>query len=356
MITINQIKFRNALKCAGITAQRNAAHSILSHVLLSAANNTLTVQRTNLTAQITASCPCTGHIDPTAVPAAELLASCAQLNTSITLRQDCETITVNGCLRLPALPADNFPLAGEPGTEIAAINTGTALYDWINKVFHAAAEGDVRAALNGVQLSVDGSMIGLAATNSAVFSSYDVAAATVIAGTWDGIIPHASAVRLTKFLRSAKGDAVLTLYRNGIRVSMAHGVFQTALIDATYPDTQRLEHLTKEDGPTVEVNRKELVELLKTPAKFSGKFSRVSLQLSGQRTLELTAEAYFAEIGTTSKGQFNRVILNAKYLHAALLAMDGETVCLLQPPSRNGRVVATRGVDENHRTVIAVMI
>lgn len=175
--------------------------------------------------------PCIGSLDVCA-NAALFKGFCERAGEEVDLRHaDGRMTLMSGKVKavLKTLPGTDFPSA-KPVDGVQATIVGVDLSRMIADVAHASARNDVRYQLNGIAIQSTGDMFHVVATNGYTFAGHSVKHDSK-AGQC--ILPIDIAERLPKIVMA-------DILERGIVFHCEGGTIWSSVIDAAYPDWQRI--------------------------------------------------------------------------------------------------------------------
>jgi len=224
---------------------------ILSHVMISAAADGVTMTATDTEAQITSVPDPNGY---TVETPGVVCAPARKLFDIIRLMPDAAEVSIEvidarlnvtagrSKFRLLTLPADSFP-AFDPGDVTTTITLPRArLQRALDATAHAMGVDDVRNYLNGTLLRIENGTLTAVGSDGHRLSTYaiDLGDLTGSAAA-SAIIPRRSALEIAKMLRDGAGPNVtLRIGARSVSVDTGSDAFATRTIEASYPRFERL--------------------------------------------------------------------------------------------------------------------
>lgn len=365
---------------------------ILSHVLIEAGHERLSVTATNLDAEAVRSCATDDRDGPgsadwmdglvpfaVAVPAAPLQKLVKEFDkdamVTLSLDEDAGRLTISAGrarFKLATLPVADFP-RWTGGMADASFMMGCgALADALAQTGFAASDEATRYYLGGVYIHPDGLDLRFAATDGHRLSRVRMGGPDGAASMAPLILPRGMLKPLDKLLGhaiKAVGDdgepfADIEVGADGKWISLELGMgdagsvtLSTKGVDGTFPDYARV----IPDAPPLcaLVKRDELAEAIKRVLAIAGKSRLIKVDLAAD-LMVLTVTA--ADVGQASEdvpcvynGYPITMGLNGAYWREALGAIGGDEVAMrLADPGSAVRIEA-HGTDDEGRLVQVLM-
>lgn len=139
---------------------------------------------------------------------------------------------------LPTLPAADFPLTGSVRADQAIVVEQSELLTLIQRTSLAMAKRDVRYYLVGLLLETDTGILRAVATDGIRLAASETCVHNVTPGQ-QVIIPADGVAELQRLL-TGTGPVELRIADNNLRVQIGDVMFTCQLIDAKYPEWQRV--------------------------------------------------------------------------------------------------------------------
>lgn len=321
-LTIQRADLARALAAVTKVVEARNTIPILGNVLLVADGNKLTVTGTDLDISYSATAPAEGTLSTT-VDAKRLSDIARRLSGSeVKLElKDGSLVVKSGRSRftLPTLPVADFPNlnAGTPDVEFSvdfaslvapvkfAMSTEETRY-YLNGVYlHSTAEGGIRAvATDGHRLAHNSVACATAVPN------------VIVPAKTIGLIPA--------------GVVDVGLSQNKIRIATADTIIVSKLIDATFPDYQRV--IPANNANIVTTNRKDLADAVAratTVASERGKGAKFTVA-GDNIAIDMRADDGTAheDVGATYSGEPIEIGFNTMYAADILAAVPGDEVSI----------------------------
>lgn len=323
--------------------ERRQAVPVLSHLLLHAADNTLTIVGSDQEMEIVARLPIDLEVEgEMTLPARKLFDICRNLvpGSEIGISgEGLQAVVSSSRFRsqLKGLPVQDFPQLELPQSEWQVSVESSALYQLISKVEFAMAHQDVRYFFNGMLLDLLGGQLIAVATNGQRLARSEMLVETHGVGHIQAIVPRKAVAELLKLTR-LEGQVGLTVTNKHIRFDLGDKTLTTTLIDAAYPDYQKA--IPRNGDKSVFVDREAFRRALVRMAIVSNELYRnVRLALSSGQLQLSTSNSSHEEaeetLDVSYEGELIEIGFNVGYLIEVLSALRGELVqmSLSQPGS-----------------------
>lgn len=247
-VTMQRAALLKPLQMISGVVEKRQTLPILSNVLVSVRDNTLALTGTDLEIELTGSAPInevTAQGSAT-VSARKLLDICRALPEEAVITWALEgdhVVLRSGRSRflLATLPVDEFPAVEECTFTTEFTINQAKLKKLISKVYFAMGQQDVRHYLNGTLFDINQGVMKCVATDGhrMAFSSIDQVESG--ASQIKVILPRKSVLELLRLLDATSEDMItLCLGENHFRAKSDDFVFTSKLINAPYPDYERL--------------------------------------------------------------------------------------------------------------------
>lgn len=246
-ITIQRDALLKPLQAVSGVVEKKQTLPILSNVLLVAKDNVLRLTGTDLEIELIGCVPVVEMLADgiVTVSARKLFDICRALAEGSLLRLtlDNNHLVVRAgesCFMLNTLPAEDFPSLEQAAYSTQFTIKQSQLRSLLAKTYFAMGQQDVRNYLNGTFIDIKHNMIKCVAADGhrlALTSISDEHLSNVDARA---IIPRKSVLELIRLLADGDTEVSVQLSDNRICISTADYVFTSKLINAQYPDYNRL--------------------------------------------------------------------------------------------------------------------
>ncbi|MBX3708399.1 MAG: DNA polymerase III subunit beta [Gammaproteobacteria bacterium] len=336
---------------------------ILSNVLLTIKDNELLLTGTDLEIELVGfvrvESQCMQGI--TTVSARKLFDICRTLPEGSTLRLTLEKNYLvvragDSCFMLNTLPAQDFPNLEESEYPTQFTIKQSHLKNILTKTYFAMGQQDVRHYLNGTFLDIGQKAIKCIAADGhrlALTTLYDESIGNVEARV---ILPRKSVLELIRLLSDNDNDVTVYLGGSRFRIATSDYTFTTKLINAQYPDYNRL--IPK--GTITAIGEREPIKQALTRASIlsNEKFRGVRFQLEPSK-LRITAnnsdqEQAEEDVILDYEGNNMEIGFNVAYLLDVVSAITAKMIrCVFTSP--NDGVVIQSAEDDHSIYVVMPM-
>lgn len=362
-ISISRDAILNPLTMANNVIERRQTLPILSNVLMSVKNSTLSLTGTDLEVEIINKCSIDNTEDgDTTLPARKLLDICKALpegaNIEILIDQE-RAVLKSGRSR--------FTLSTLSATEFPSIDALISPYEFtlpqnifkklIDQTQFCMAQQDVRYYLNGLMLELSNNKIIAVATDGHRLAYCQAEVQLNPGETRQVIIPRKAVNEISRLLEDSNDEVKVSLSENHIRVTFSDVIFTSKLIDGKFPDYQQV--IPQKCDNEVKSSRDNLYQSFhRTSVLSNEKYRGMRLQLSNN---ELKATVHNPEqdeaeevIEVNYSGDEFEIGFNVAYLLDALSAIKSDEVVMQLTDSNHSCLVF--GTDDvNSKYVVMPM-
>jgi DNA polymerase-3 subunit beta len=258
---------------------------------------------------------------------------------------------------LATLPSSEFPNLEDRKSSVQFTIRQAYLKELVDKTGFAMAQQDVRFYLNGMLLEVTRGRLRAVATDGHRLALGNREIVYDGEGTTQAIVPRKGIVELARLFGDADKDVMMSLSANHIRAETADFRFTSKLIDARYPDYERV--LPKHGDKTVLADKDSLKQCFSRVAILSNeKYRGVRVRLEGG---SMTAAANNPEqeeaeelVSVDYNGPALEIGFNVSYLIDVLNVMKAETVNI-NLTDGNSSALMKESVDDSMLYVVMPM-
>lgn len=202
----------------------------------------------------------------------------------------------------------------------------------IKQTVISVSTNESRPILTGVNFKIQNNILSCVATDSYRLSE------KVVAFDFDLpniniIVPGKSLLELEKLLVTSLGNVQIHLTNNIISFKMNNIIFQSRLLDGSYPETSRL--IPKEFGLTLEFNRQELINVVDRVSLLSreGATNIIKFDIYEDKTIVSLDSPEIGKVveevhPLSQEGSLIRIGFNSKYLLDALKVLNDNKVTI----------------------------
>jgi DNA polymerase-3 subunit beta len=363
-IIVQRESLLRPLQAVSGVVEKKQTLPILSNVLLKIKNNQLLLIGTDLEIELIGFVPLQSMQTDgtTTVSARKLCDICRTLPEGVDIRLSVEKDNLviragESSFRLNTLAPEEFPNLDECEYHVQFTLKENELKDLFTKTYFAMGQQDVRHYLNGAFLDIGGHSIKCVAADGhrlAMTSTYNDSIGGAAAKV---ILPRKSVLELIRLLTGeADQDAEISIGEGRFRVVTKDYIFTTKLINAQYPDYNRLIPA----GTTVAVAERDAIKqaLTRTAILSNEKFRGVRFQLESNM-LRITANNSDQEhaeeaMPLTFNGNSMEIGFNVAYLLDVVSSISSKFIhCAFTDPN-NGVLIKPED-DENSIYVVMPM-
>jgi len=336
-ISISRDAILNPLQMVNSVIERRQTLPILSNVLLSVKNNTLSLTGTDLEVEIINSCSIENAEEgDTTLPARKLLDICKALpegaHLEILIDQDRATLkSGRSRFSLSTLNATEFPSIDALISPFEFSLPQKVFKKLIEQTQFCMAQQDVRYYLNGLMLELSNNQIIAVATDGHRLAFCQSDAQLNPAETRQVIVPRKAVNEISRLLEDTDDEINISLSENHIRINFSNIIFTSKLIDGKFPDYQQV--IPQKCDNEVKSSRDNLYQAFhRTSVLSNEKYRGMRLQLS-ENQLQATVhnpEQDEAEevIEVNYSGDDFEIGFNVAYLLDALSAIKSDEVVM----------------------------
>lgn len=356
-ITVSREALLKPLQAVSGVVEKKQTLPILSNVLLTIKDGRLLLTGTDLEIELIGFVPLQTETKQgsTTVSARKLFDICRTLPEGVDLRLNIEKNHLvvragESCFMLNTLSAEDFPSLED--TEYAAQFTlkQQQLKNCLNKTYFAMGQQDVRHYLNGTLLDIGPNTIKCVAADGHRLALATLEDDGIVDINAKIILPRKSVLELIRLLGSDNDENVtLHIGDNRFRIVTSDFIFTSKLINAQYPDYNRL----IPRGNTVALGERETIKQALTRASIlsNEKFRGVRFQLEPNK-LRITANNSDQEhaeeaVSLEYNGSNMEIGFNVAYLLDVVSAISTKIIrCVFSDPN-NGVLIEPQDEDSS---------
>lgn len=387
-LSINRELLLKAINLIAKAADKRHNMVVLGNIKVEVSEQLLTLTASDLEVELTAQVKlgngASGQVGATTLPASKLQDICKLLPKNAMIDIKAETnercVIVSGKSRfvLGTLPAEDFPLLGEPANIIPLTLSREVLLDLMTKTQFAMAIQDVRYYLTGMLFEVAQRQLTTVATDGHRLALARSAIEVADDLEMQAILPRKAVIELErlmaelgKLLGDKDGNLTLSFGREFLKVSLPFGnvdsagmiddsvkvTFNARLIDGKFPDYRRV--MPANTDKVALANKEKMTDVLRRVAILSNEKSRgVIFKFSDDGDVEVRAnnaeqdEAVEA-LQVQYQGESIELSFNAAYLQDVLDVLNGDVQ--IHMSQANSSVLVNQLNDVLHQYVIMPM-
>ncbi len=323
----------------GVVSKGMSARStlpILSGILLSCSDGTLTLQATDLEISVKHSAPVLSEEDGQTVVPGKLLADIVRTlpEAAVTLESDGDHISVRcqqASFSLRTLNPADFPKFPEISVETSVVLPAGIMATMVKRVAKAVSRDETRAVLTGVLMVIEGPTLKMVATDS-----YRLAVSEYLfedGGLQDMeiVVPGRALEEATKLASSSEKVKIGTS-ENQVVFEFGETTFVTRRIEGTFPNYKQL--LPKETETNVIISTEEFLAAVKRVSLMAMHNTPLKISVAAEdQTLSLSATTQ--DVGDASEdlmvkaeGKDVDIAFNHQFLTDGLISMPSDMVRL----------------------------
>jgi DNA polymerase-3 subunit beta len=357
-ISISRDAILNPLQMVNNVIERRQTLPILSNVLISVKNKTLSLTGTDLEVEIINSCTIDNNEEgDTTLPARKLLDICKALpessNIEILIDQE-RAVLKSGRSRftLSTLSAAEFPSIDALISPFEFNISQKTFKKLIDQTQFCMAQQDVRYYLNGLMFELSNNQIIAVATDGHRLAFCQAEVQLNPGETRQVIVPRKAVNEISRLLEDSGEEVKVSLSENHIRITVSDIIFTSKLIDGKFPDYQQV--IPQKCDNEVKSSRDNLYQAFhRTSVLSNEKYRGMRLQLSNN---QLKATVHNPEqdeaeevIEVTYSGDEFEIGFNVAYLLDALSAIKSDEVVMQLTDSNHSCLVfGTDDVDSKY--------
>ena len=336
---------------AGITGRKNIL-PVMNNILFSADHEVVRLTGTDMETEISVntSIPVDSGFAAVTLPAKKLLDILRNLpeRSEVALRIGDDWKCLLRCggskFTLATLSADAFPMMSLDEVKLMGSCDAASFREALLTVEHAAPSSDARAFLNGVYFELTGDVMRLVATDSHRLAATEFTIAPdEQTSSCSGILPKKSVDEMSRMLSGENGSAKILWSERSFVLEVGKARFATRLIDARYPEYQRVIPVALPYRLSFDRNGLSLA-LRQAEVMADGKEHIVRLDITDESIvrLKVTGEVNdMAEVDVPCSYDGPRMViaLNIRYLLDVVAVMGGERLNLGFRDSNSGLLI-----------------
>lgn len=355
-LTTNREELVSKLSIVSRAVSTRAATQALSGVLLTAAENGLTLAATDLDlglqTNLEAEVESAGTVLLPGRLLAEVARSLADPKVEIESResqQDVEIRSGSSSFHLRVLPAEDFPKLPSAGEETSLTIPAPALEASIDLVARAASRDDMRPVLTGVFVTASGKEMTMVATDSYRLAVKRTELEQELGGEIEANIPARALRELGRILSSEGVEATRIWLQSNQAIFEAGSItLTTRLIEGQFPNFRQL--LPESYEHDVRLPRPDFLDVARRVSQLAQRNAPLRLSFASG---ELTVAAETPDVGDATEtmpaafdGEPLEIGFNPEFLKEGIESVEGDEVLLrLISPLRPGLLQPVEGED-----------
>ena len=240
--------------------------------------------------------------------------------------------TPNNQYRLNCYNPNDYPnIMIDKGSDVINVNSQN-LRELINQTSYALSTQEVRPLLTGINFKVNGDILECICTDSYRLSKKTVKLKDSINSNINIVIPGKSVNELVYILKD-EGNVEIDLFKNKVLFHYNNILFQTALLNGTYPDTSN--YIPKDFNYMINLNLKEFYSAIDRASTIMvSKDKNIIKMVIDNKKMTLFAASSDSKskeeltIDSNNKEKLE-ISYSSKYMLDALKVLDSENIILL---------------------------
>lgn len=365
-ITVQREALLKPLQAVSSVVERKQTLPILSHALLSVEDNQLRLTGTDLEIELIGMVPIEQMLQTgsTTVSARKLFDICRTLpenaSISLTLQKNNSNTSLlvragESCFTLNTLSPKEFPSLEECHYPVQFKVKQANLKNLLTKTYFAMGQQDVRHYLNGTFLDISPHTIKCVAADGHRLALASIQDDHIGEAEAQVILPRKSVLELIRLLGNDDDhQASISIGDSRLRVVTSDFIFTSKLINAQYPDYNRL----IPRGTTVAIGEREAIKQALTRASIlsNEKFRGVRFQFE-EGKLTITANNSDQEqaeeaVSLDYSGSKMEIGFNVSYLLDVVPAITAKMIRIVFTDSNSG--VLIESADEDHSLYVVM--
>jgi len=338
-LTCQAEQIHAAFQIVGSVVQSRPTRPILGNVLLTASEDGLEIQATDLEIGVCyrlseVNVSETGQIAVAYARLHSLVGYYAKGEETIELSlegSNCLLKTSDGQFRLPTSPAEEFPVLPDFDEGSARVIEAANFKEMVRRTTFAAHRERHRYALNGALLSMKGKAVRMVATDGRRLALVEKKTQAEQEGELEVIVPTKA---LDEIVKVAEEEEELSLCLAGeeggqLVAKTSRAVITTRLVEGHFPPYESV--IPKEQDKKAEIEPARLLAVVQRAAVMTtDEYSSVSLRIA-EGQIEVTAEAPDAgsadvKVPVTYKGEEAEIAFNPYFLIEFLRVAEADQV------------------------------
>ena len=330
--SVSKTEIVKALSSTLGVVEKRQALPILSNILLTVEEDSISITATDLESEVQTTCTPSSveSTGSTTAPAKKLNELCRLLpdGSEVVIFLNGDKLSIesgSGKYSISTLPSEDFP-----AFDVASENTeftilGSVLRNLISKTSFAMGNQDWRHYLNGMFLNIEDKNITAVTTDAHRLAISTNTTTKGIKSELSGIIPRKSINEIGKLLSDSTEEVLLSLGSNTIMLKTDSTSFVSKLIEGKFPNYEQV--LPSGESSVLSVNTKQLSEILSRVSVLSSdKFKGIKLNIKSNEVLVSANNPEQEEGEESFKSSYNgenmEIAFNVNYIQEVLANID----------------------------------
>ena len=330
-------RIQSAVNKAEKAVGRNMSLPILSCMLFECRKNSLKIKATNLDIGVEIDVPIRGLSDGVAAISSSVIngfISNVLNDGSLKFEQKDGSLLVqssNSSAVLKTLPIEDFPVIPKPNSEKSIRIAAKNLINGLKSVWYSAAVSGIKPELSSICLFGGDGVLTFVATDSFRLAEKKIKAKDVKDFNHT-LLPVKNVGEIIRIFDDIEADLDVGVSNNQLTISSGSIYLTSRLIDATFPDYNRI--IPKEFDTEATLLKEDLAQALKQINIFSDNFHQVNVKINpSKKVFELkagggqTGEVVNKLSAAISGGEID-ISFNFRYISDSLQSINTDSITL----------------------------
>ncbi len=351
------------VQTAGRAVSSRSSLAILSHILIRAQDNKITLAATDLEIGVECSVAAEviekGSLTLPSKVITEVLASLTDEIVTISVDGENKVSITSGSsdYQILGMAPEEFPMLPEVKDEASFSIQKSVLRDAIEKSAFAVSPDESRASLTGILVSLEEGELSLVSTDT-----HRLCLVNCEVETWEGeisaIIPGRAMSEMHRIIQDEEGVVKITVSQNQALFTVDDVSLVSRLIEGQFPNYQKV--IPQEYAKRLIVPTEQLLQSVKRASIVARDNSNRVVLSTEDNVLKVTAESTSVgtareELDVVLEGEDIEIAFSAKYLMDFLVALGSAESIEMQLTSNVGPSVLRPHNDEDYTYVLMPM-
>lgn len=241
--------------------------------------------------------------------------------------------TQNSKYNLNCFDVRDFPKINMETVSTPVMLTPGNFKDIVNQTVFATSTQESKPLLTGINLKIQGNSLECVATDSYRLAKKHVSFGSIIDNNVNMVIPAKNINEFVKLIDSDEGEIEVHSFPNKVLFKYRNILFQSSLLNGTYPNTDTL--VPDNFEIIYKVNLQEFYDVIDRASILAQAKDKniISLETQGERLIITSSSPEIGKIeevmnATVIKGEDIKISFSARYMIDALKSFNSEDVML----------------------------